>query len=331
MSAAAADALRGFVEALTISDDGALLLAGSAIARVGDARDDADRLATLLAPAVYVHGYCRAYPPPPPIVSRDITAELERANGSRARMESDWSFSARDNQGSVIATRHGRTRRLSPGQFMPRDGVLPLAPGAALVVQFPAGSRTAQPGFFYCFGDAFRDANDLAPLVRLYWHVQAEGAVPLTAALTRLLNRYRIPFEFKVAVDTAELVRRDAAVLYLSQDHYPVAATLLGAAWPLFAPHLGDDVPLFARQLAPGLGLAEDPGGGTSFGMARSELVAKALARSSDGARFAFDRFAGALDAAITEAGLRADALWCNPGSPDLYEALPLVAERHAA
>src|SRR5262249_512631 len=35
--------------------------------------------------------------------------------------------------------------------------------------------------------------------------------------------------------------------------------------------------PMFTKALAPGLGLAEDPGAGNSFGRARCEIVAQAL------------------------------------------------------
>ncbi len=324
----AAATLAPFVAALGLREDGAILLDDRPVGRVTGAITD-EALAAALMPIVYEHAYARAYPPPEPIEvgePGDVTTLLEHANAGRSRIEHGWVFSGSEANGSVLATRHNRTRRFAPGQFLAVDGVLPLRKGGALVVQIPGGSATAQSGFYYAFGRAFRDVNDLGPVVRFYWNVALGGAVGMMTALTALLDRYAIPFEFKIVVRSADFARRDNAVLYVAQDLFPAVSTVLMADYPAFAGFLDDTVPLFARRLAPGLGFAEDPGHRESFGMARSRLVAQALVAARRDAGFAPALFADALTVAIATAGLDAEALWLNPGSHNLYHVPPAQA-----
>jgi hypothetical protein len=330
---AAAEELNAFVAALGFAEDGTILLAGNPVGRLGGAAVEAAQLASALAPIVYEHAYTRSFPVPddmPAGERRDLTAILERANTSRSRSEQGWVGTGTEGDGSVLATRHGRTRRFAPGQFMAADGVLPVRPGAPLVAYVPGGSRTAQPGFYYCFGEAFREVNDLSPLVRFYWNVQAAGAGGLVQTLTTLLNRYQIPFEFKIAVRSDDYVRRDNAVLYLSQDLFPAVSTVIMAIWPALAGFLDEPVPLFARRIAPGLGFAEDPGRGDSFGMARSRLVAGALALARAEGGFSIPLFHERFAEAVAEAGLNPDALWLNAGSTDIY-AIPMLGSEGMA
>jgi len=329
----ALDMLAPFVAALALDADGTIRLAGESVGRLAGPREDRPALATALAPIVYEHGYARAFPAAAADSSdpEDFTAALARANAGRACDEAGWRAAGLDAGGGVTATRHGHTRRFAPGQFVAADGEFPIKPGAPLTVHIPVGSKVAQPGFYYCFGEASREINDLSPTVRFYWNVTRAGAERLVRTLTALLNRYRVPFEFKIAVRSQDYVRRDNAVLYIAQDLFPAVITLLTAAWPALAGLLDDDVPLFAKCVAPGLGFAEDPGNGESFGMARSRLVASALAAAHEDQGFAPTRFEAELASGIEEAGLRLDALWRNPGADDIYVFPSLTPERAAA
>lgn len=324
--------LAPFVAALALDTDGTVRLAGQPVGRLAGPRDDRTALAAALTPIVYEHGYTRPFPAPAESGDpKDLTAALARANAGRPRDETGWVSVGLDAGGGLTATRHGRMRRFAPGQFVAADGELPVRARTPLVVHLPVGSTVAQPGFYYCFGEAHREANDLSPMVRFYWNVRRAGAERLVHALTGLLNRYHIPFEFKITVRSQDYVRRDNAVLYVAQDLFPAVITLLAAAWPGLAELLDDGVPLFTRCVAPGLGFAEDPGSGESFGMARSRLVAAALAAAWEEDGFAIARFDAELSAAIAAAGLRPDALWRNPGSDDIYVFPSFESERAAA
>lgn len=329
----APEELRAFVEALAMDETGQISLAGQPGAR---ARGPSEAHCTeALTLTVYEHAYTRPFPPPPApdanLGGDDLTATLAVANAGGPRTELGWTLLEYGPDGSAVATRRGRARRFAPGQFLTADGALPAAPGTPLAVHLPAGSSTRQPGFYYCFGEGFRDVNDQSPTVRLYWNLGLAGAAGFVAALTGTLNRYEIPFELKVTVRAADFVRRDNAVLYLSQDSYRAAALAIAAAVPALTPALETGVPLFTKALAQGLGFAEDPGGNDSFGSARSRLVAAALLAARAGDRFPWERFAVVFAEGVANAGLDIEALWLNPGSEDIYPFPSLSPQTVAA
>lgn len=117
-----------------------------------------------------------------------------------------------------------------------------------------------------------------ATWLRLYWNVGPNGAVALMDRVTNLLGQDGVPFHLKIMLDTARR-RRDGAVLYMPVACWQAAARFLRMSHGDVA-QAGDiepEAPLFARWLRAGVGLAEDPGGGHSFGTHRALLVALAL------------------------------------------------------
>ena len=114
-------------------------------------------------------------------------------------------------------------------------------------------------------------------MVRFYWHLSARAAVTFMAAITRPLNRRRIPFRTKVLSDPNGYGRADAGVLYLERRQAPQLGETLARVYREIASDLRPEVPLFCRPLAPGLGVAEDPGNALSFGQHRCRIAARAL------------------------------------------------------
>jgi hypothetical protein len=317
--------LKAFVEALRVDAQGAIHLAGRRIGRSGASPGGSEeQLANALMVCVYEHVYSQPFPSAPepasPQPGIDLTDAIERANTTRPRAELDWSLLEQAPDGGVVAVRHGRSRRFMPGQYMVANGALPPPPGATLAVQLPPGSRTQQPGFYHCFSEGFLDANDLSPAVRLYWNVGIGGAADLVRLLTGALNRYEIPFRLKVTTGSADFVRTDNAVLYLTQDGFHAAALAIGPVLQLLQGTLAADIPLFTKRLGHGIGLAEDPGNGDSFGTSRSRLVAAALAAAREGELFPYPAFARSFADAVSAAKLDIRALHLNPGSEDIYE-----------
>lgn len=331
MTAAPAE-LRPFVEALRMDETGTISLSGRPAGRARNG--EPGQLAEALTICAYEHAYTMPFPPPEAASERsdqDMTQTIAAANTTRARAETDWSLFENWADGSVVAVRHGRTRRFAPGQFMTMNNVLPAAPGTPLAVQLPAGSATRQPGFYHCFSEGFRDVNDQSPVVRLYWNLAVAGTGVLVAALTGALNRYQIPFELKVTTQGAQFARRDNAVLYLAQDVFHASALAISSVLPVLAKALMPGVPLFTKTLAAGIGFAEDPGDGESFGSARSKLVAAALLAARDGEAFPWEAFSARFAEAVAAAGLDIDALWLNPRSKDIYIFPPLSPRKLAA
>jgi hypothetical protein len=88
---------------------------------------------------------------------------------------------------------------------------------------------------------------------------------------------------------------------------------------PGFTEILLPTVPLFSKYLLPGLGFAEDPGNGESFGMNRCRLLAEAVCRAhASGEPSALARMA-AVREVFGENGLALAAPYLNPGSRDDY------------
>jgi hypothetical protein len=135
--------------------------------------------------------------------------------------------------------------------------------------------RDIQPVFYHVF------SNEMFPqeveLGRIYWNVSPEGAPKLINLLTTTLNDYKIPFQFKCLNHPELYVRSDSAVLYLSKKHVQIVAIILNAVIPNLEPYLVDEIPMFTKRLHKGVGYAEDPGKGQSFGMSRSSTIAEAL------------------------------------------------------
>ncbi len=151
--------------------------------------------------------------------------------------------------------------------------------------------------------------------VRFYWNVAPDGAAPLLALLAARLERRRIPFQFKVPVAPAGYDRADGGVLYCAAEDVAALIDIVGEACAALGPSLRDDVPLFARRLAPGLALAESPQGGESFGMHRCRLLAEGLIAGQAAGTDPRE----AMVARLTAYGLRPDSLERNPGTAFPY------------
>jgi hypothetical protein len=76
------------------------------------------------------------------------------------------------------------------------------------------------------------------------------------------------------------------------------------------------------KRLGPGLGAADDPGDGSSFGQHRSTLVAAALAESGAGRSASAGDWAAAALAVLRRDGYDPAALFLNPGAVDQFEPI---------
>jgi hypothetical protein len=178
--------------------------------------------------------------------------------------------------GHALARKGELAHVFAPDEIAAMNGGAPSA-GAPLHVFFARESRTQQPGFYVANGETPAPSGADSRMTRIYWHIAEEGAVPLTRAVTALLNRYQVPFRFKTLSYSGAYSRADAAVLYFSSRYYQIVARLLPAIRGEVRGHLRPATPLLTRKLYDGVGLAEDPATGESFGMSRSRLIAQAI------------------------------------------------------
>jgi hypothetical protein len=198
---------------------------------------------------------------------------LSHANAGRGSWEPGWTVERVDD-GEVLAA--GQRLRVR----VPAEDCRPPRPrqGAAVALRLPQELPRLWPGYWLAIGDA--PVDDLA--VRVYWNVTCEGAPALVAALTTWLNREGVPFRLKVADHPYRFARHDAAILYLGGDAFRGVKAALAECARAQSVHLRPGTPAFTLPLAPGVGLAEDPGG-ESFGARRCDVLADAIVRAHEG------------------------------------------------
>jgi len=327
--AAGADAVLPVIRSVEILSPTAVAVAGERVERApanpaeAAQADGGAVMMPMLTEALYSRCYARAlsWPPSPsvPGPDDDLTPALSAANPGRERWEPGWRVKQALSTGRVVAERHGAARFLWPGEFLASDAPgTPPMPGVRVTVWRPRESATLQPGFYYVFGEGAWE--DEAPLLRLYWNVSPAGVPALTATLAATLNRWGVPFRYKCLSRRSLYPRTDSAVLYAARRSWPLLRELAEQVHRARAAELGNDTPLFARRLARGLALAEDPGTGDSFGMHRCRLVAEGLWTAwRAGRRGTRERLAAVRDA-FSRAGVSLDRPWMSAASPHRYD-----------
>ena len=240
-----------------------------------------------------------------------LAAALSAANTGHGSWEPGWTLERRDGATAVVASTRLRAR------VADRDHDAPRAAGAgtAVCVRLPKELPSRSPGFYMAVGDAPGGPASPDGVVRVYWHVTPAGAPRLVASLTRLLNADGVPFRLKVADHPFRYDRCDAAVLYVPGDRFAALRPELSALATELRGQLRPGIPVFTLPLAAGVGLAEDPADGASFGTRRCGLLAEAVVRAHrEGIRRPGARFE-AVVAGFAEAGVAVEAPYREPSA----------------
>lgn len=249
-----------------------------------------------------------------------LMQQLSEANDTQDVWESGWQIAEMLPTGQIRAEKHGRTRFVWPGEFLSSQGFgVPPQPGTQINVFFPKESATLQPGFFFTFGQTFMDSWEESNVMRFYWHIEQSGAPQLLGGISSRLNRFRVPYRFKVLNNIHPFNRSDAAVLFLTKKYYRIVIGLMAEVHKEVRDHLKPETPLFSKRVADGLGLAEDPGNGDSFGMNRCRIVAEGLwSAFQQGLKTEDEKFA-AVEKQFEKYGLSLDRPYLNAGAADQY------------
>jgi hypothetical protein len=282
---------------------------------------DVPSLQSALADAIYVSLHCRE-PAQGSIASgftnwvgaRDFADRLAAANSGSGTWQAGWTARSIEADDRIVAERHGVRFWIPPGEYRPVDGVVAIdRPGA---VRIPKEHFELVAGFYLAHGDA-DDTRDAGNTVRVYWHIAPTGAERLVGQMTRQLNRAGIGFQLKVLSEPLRYHRTDPAVLYLARGDYPRAVPILRRVHDEVGAWVRSSVSLLVKRLAPGIGLAEDPGDGSSFGEHRGRLLARILAEPEWSALGSIDERNFFLSSRLARDGYELDRLYLNPGSAD--------------
>jgi lantibiotic biosynthesis protein len=243
-------------------------------------------LISALADALYGRLYTRPSsrltgPRADVLAERDLLAALSKANTGQGTWASGWTVTRRDEGGRVVVTKDDVEFWAWPNEV--RASADQLQPQASCRVWVAKEWRHRIPGFYFAIGDGDSGESDdgegslETQLIRYYWHLKADAAVPFIAITTSILNDLKVPFEAKVLSDPQAFNRADAGVIYLRRQFLPRIDGALSRIYAAVAHGLRPEVPMFTKRLANGLGYAEDPAGSLSFGMHRCRIAALGL------------------------------------------------------
>lgn len=256
-----------------------------------------------------------------PTPDTTIRQRLSAANTARDGWDYGWQVYQLGINGQIFILKGERQRSAVPGEFIVA-GAPGFAPqvGHGVVLRIVRESDAVQPGFFFMFSETPTDVWDDFYLLRFYFHSNADGAPGVVRYLTSGLNRYQIPYRMKALNDSSLYTRRDAIVLYVARRYHAIVGRLIREMPENVAVALKPSVPLFTKMMRSGVGLAEDPKTGESFGMHRCRLVAEGLIQAWARGQHGEAERMNALDAQFASAGLSLDQPWLNPASVDIFD-----------
>jgi hypothetical protein len=254
--------------------------------------------------ATQLYGHCYVRPVPRSRSTTDAAAVhafrlgLSAANMGRGHWETGWDLG----EGAAAQAVRRSVRRYGVEFVTTPERVRFGGPTTSVLV--PKERRELHPGYYVALGDA-PWLTPGSPLVRVYWNLSARGASVWMEAVTRDLNRDGVPFMAKLRDHPDGHGRADSAVLYLPGGVDRPTHERLAGIYAAVSEYLVGDEPMFTRMLAPGVGVATDPGDGLSFGQHRCELVAHGLRAHRESGRpdVAEERY-DAIARAFREAGV---------------------------
>lgn len=297
------------------------------IYEVTSTHSDIDDMRSLLANMLYQRLYCRPSRAPSKAAhdtraTRVFVESLSRANCGAGTWDPGWTVTAVEDDGTLLVRKHPDDLTLwaSPRKFRPADGTVNV--GAIGRLSLGKELREMLPGFYTILGDGDQpDGYGEVPVrvIRFYWHLVSSAAPLWIRELTQRFNAASIAFRAKVQSRPTAYFRADAGVLYVALTDLSAATTLVDGLYEAVSSHLRPATPMFTKRLAPGLAVAEDPGGGRSFGQHRCELVADGLVRAFQGKRTSLDDVVDSIASRFAEDGLVLTRPWSSAGSKVRY------------
>jgi len=284
-----------------------------------------DALVRTLQGALYDGCYARPFGVPRPATAADaeFAPRLSRQNRGEIRWDPGWQIYQLGDNGLVHVQKGERSRTAMPGEFA-MAGTPGMAPRVGSTVSLLAQKESyqLQPGFYHVFGETLSDHLDDFNLVRFYFHATPASVEPLIAHLTTDLNRYQVPFQFKCLTDPASYSRTDAAVLYIAKRYYPIVARIVAGFPSSVLDALRSQTPLFSKFFRSGIGIAEDPANGESFGMHRCRLTAEGIADAWTNGEQGVEARRDAVRARFAMNGLDLDHPYLGYGSVDIFDII---------
>jgi hypothetical protein len=254
---------------------------------------------------------------------------LKTANHGVGFYDPDWQIIGEEDDGTL------KIKKNELSLYIDRHHYLQLTE-----IDAPVGSRVSvkmphnliQNGFYIAVSNLGSFNKSLAPadrqIVRFYFNITADGAIALMEALTVELNLAKIPFNFKVLYNPNDYHRYDPGVLYIQRSYYSIVHLILEKIYPQHQEHFKSEIPLFTKQIAPGLAIAEEPdrkfGEAESFGLNRCQIVANALIQATNEGDSTPETKLAAIVRNFEKMGISLEYPFLNADAVDIYSVLNL-------
>jgi hypothetical protein len=204
---------------------------------------------------------------------------LHSYNSGHGRIDDEWIFNGQaDLLGEIVRVRKfGLQISVPVSQVECWDPKNKPDVGSTVRVMLPAASFGRSPGFYYAHSDL---APDYAfPISRIYFNVNPTFGGPLVKFLTTRLNEELIPFDFKICKNFRDYYRSDVSVLYTERTSLDKIARVIDSdlihmvkkGW------FRKKRPAMTFAVSEGIGIADSPEDGDSFGQHRCKLIASGI------------------------------------------------------
>lgn len=250
-------------------------------------------------------------------LQQSFIAKLDKAIKTEESLSDGWKISETGQNGMLYIEKGNHVRTTFSGEFI-RKTFLGREINKNEIVQLSVRKKYSPPknGFFHVFGKTLAEGG--VQIVRYYFNLTPEGAPILIENLTKKFNHYKIPFQYKCLNHPHLYNRSDSAVLYINKRYGNYATDILNSFHNEIAPYLKDEIPFFTKKLNNGIGFAENPPNGDSFGMSRSRVISQALVKASN-ENLPKSKWLGEVLDLFQKMNLNVEKIYLNPSSNFTY------------
>jgi HopA1 effector protein family len=247
----------------------------------------------------------------------EFCQQLHQNNASNGYIDSDWQVIGKTNDAELIVVKAGLHLHINPQQHLSKDLRQP-ANGDVVPIYLP--KNIVGPDTYIAIGNL--GVSDPAQSVQLFFNFTPSAAIEIMHELTQALNELSIPFQFAILHNPALFYRYDTGSLWLSKPCYLATQTLLQRIYKARLASFYPNIPLFSKQLAPGLGIAETLTISDTFGEQRCQLLAMSLVASMDQDRQLHTSKLNIIHQTFAAAGINWLQPHLNPYASDIYSVI---------
>ncbi len=257
-------------------------------------------------------------------VDLEFYHRIHKGNAGEGYFEPGWLVIDRQGDDTLVVTKGGLKLHVESEQHL-RSSEVNATVGDKISVKMP--KNRVQNGFYMAVSNTrVSSAANKSVLVRIYFNLTPEGAVAMMSSLTQRLNALNISFDFKVLYNPEDYNRHDSGVLYFTKDNYDRIHQILQEIYLENKSCFKPEVPLFTLELAPGLGLAEEPDKKfavkESFGMNRCQIIANGLLEAWYQNKNSPEEKMQCIFEQFVRLGIDSHRTYLNAGASDIYSRL---------